>query len=97
MVPSRAWTRLSSVACTSLTVAHRHTVVIVSICALRIYRGLVDSTVICGPVQGELGATRPPSIRFVRSDFHQENTPTTWGAVLDPRPQATASPKRIYA
>lgn len=43
MVPSSLWTHLSSVLYALLTVIHHHLVIIMSIGALRMYRGLVDS------------------------------------------------------
>jgi hypothetical protein len=91
MVPACAWTYVSDVVYTLLTLAHRHSVIIVSICALRIYRGLIDSATVNGPVQGVFSATRPSSIRFAHLDRREEDT-VTGGAVHDPCPQATTQP-----
>jgi hypothetical protein len=92
MVPACAWTYISGVVYTLLTLAHRHSVIIVSICAQRIYRGLVDSATINGRVQGALSAPRPSSIRFAHLDRREENTRVTGGAVHDLYPQATTQP-----
>jgi len=65
---------------------------IMSICSLRMYRGLVDSDTLNATVQGVVGTARAAStIRFAGPDHRDENTPHTEGAVPDRFP--TAKPK----
>jgi hypothetical protein len=56
MVPSSLWTHLSSVLYALLTVTHHHLVIIMSIGALRMYRGLVDSATLNGSPVWVVGA-----------------------------------------
>jgi hypothetical protein len=50
MVPASVWIPLSRVVWALLTVMRHHSVVIQAITAMRMYRGLVDSTVVNSPV-----------------------------------------------
>lgn len=49
MVPSSLLTHLSSVLYALLTVTHHYLVIIMSIGALRMYQGLIDSAALSGP------------------------------------------------
>jgi hypothetical protein len=66
-----------------------------SIGALRMYRGLLDCAALNNPLRGEVGATRPSTIRFTPPDPREENKRDTGGAMLDPCP--IASPERILS
>jgi len=64
-----------------------------SIGALRMYRGLLDSAALNNPLRGVVGATSPSTIRLTPLDRREENRRNTGGAMLDPCP--IASPERI--
>jgi hypothetical protein len=71
MVPSSGWD-LPSVVYTLLTVIHNCLVIIMSISALRLYRGLVDSAVVnrgCYMVVEADGAIKRPTVVSVNSDI----------------------------
>ena len=75
---------------TLLTAIHRHSVIILSIGATRMYRGLVDSAALNDPLG--LDATRMSTARFASRNYRKEGTYDPGGTVLDTH--TTASPQR---
>jgi hypothetical protein len=75
------------VLCVLLTVAPCHSVTLMSICALRMHRGLVDSAVFNGPLDEVVGSMRLSTIQIAFPIFREENVRNTWCA-------ATASPEQ---
>jgi hypothetical protein len=80
---------------TLLTGVHPLSVTIMSIGALRMYRGLLDCVALNNPqvVRRVDDARRPSTIRLAPLDRREENRRNTGGPMLDPCP--ITSPKRI--
>jgi len=66
--------------------------IILSIGAARMYRGLVDSATLNDPLGGLVGATGLSTVRFARPDLRKQGTPNSGKAGLD-----TANSERILS
>ena len=89
VLPPSEWIGHLSVACHLLSVIYGRSVIIMSICALRMYRGLVDSAALNGPLEGAVNATEPSTVRNSRPGRRKVDRGNTGSTVPDQCPDTS--------